>query len=142
MGWAAKRSTTRVEDEAYCLFGIFGINMPTLYGEGRNAFYRLQGEILRTSPDISLLAWGFALSPQACIHDMEDMESVATRLRWTPNPFALQHEVFEVEDHKWPYLFAPSPSAFARNYQRILFTDNINTKLKSGFLGVRQIAVP
>ena len=28
MSWAARRATTRVEDEAYCLFGLFGINMP------------------------------------------------------------------------------------------------------------------
>ena len=35
---AAARRTTRVEDEAYCLLGLFGINMPTLYGEGRQAF--------------------------------------------------------------------------------------------------------
>ncbi|RDX46388.1 HET-domain-containing protein [Lentinus brumalis] len=34
MSWASKRSTTRVEDEAYSLLGIFDINMPTLYGEG------------------------------------------------------------------------------------------------------------
>ncbi|KAI0742499.1 hypothetical protein C8Q80DRAFT_1328725 [Daedaleopsis nitida] len=40
MSWAATRVTTRIEDEAYCLLGIFGINMPTLYGEGRNAFRR------------------------------------------------------------------------------------------------------
>ncbi|KAG4420019.1 hypothetical protein IFR04_006870 [Cadophora malorum] len=30
MSWAAKRTTTRVEDEAYCLMGIFGVNMPIL----------------------------------------------------------------------------------------------------------------
>ena len=57
MSWASKRRTTRVEDEAYCLFGLFGINMPTLYGEGRNAFYRLQEAIMNTSSDMSLLAW-------------------------------------------------------------------------------------
>jgi hypothetical protein len=44
--WAAKRKTTRKEDEAYCLFGIFGINMPLIYGEGREkAFIRLEEEI-------------------------------------------------------------------------------------------------
>ena len=58
MSWASTRTTTRVEDEAYCLFGIFGINLPALYGEGRNAFYRLQEEIMRTSVDTSLFAWG------------------------------------------------------------------------------------
>ena len=35
MSWASKRITTRVEDEAYSLLGIFGINMPLIYGEGR-----------------------------------------------------------------------------------------------------------
>ena len=58
MSWAAKRRTTRVEDEAYCLLGIFGINMPTLYGEGRKAFRRLQEEIMKQSVDTSLFAWG------------------------------------------------------------------------------------
>ena len=58
MTWASRRKTTRAEDEAYCLMGIFGVNMPTLYGEGSNAFYRLQEEIMKTSTDASLFAWG------------------------------------------------------------------------------------
>ena len=58
MSWAAHRQTTRVEDRAYSLMGIFGIHMPTLYGEGRMAFYRLQEEIMKTSTDTSLFAWG------------------------------------------------------------------------------------
>ena len=58
MSWASTRTTTRLEDEAYCLMGIFGINMPTLYGEGRNAFYRLQRKIMKASTDTSLFAWG------------------------------------------------------------------------------------
>jgi len=58
MSWAAKRVTTRPEDEAYSLMGIFGVNMATLYGEGRSsAFRRLQLEILRTSTDHTLFAW-------------------------------------------------------------------------------------
>ncbi|KAH8691698.1 heterokaryon incompatibility protein-domain-containing protein, partial [Phaeosphaeriaceae sp. PMI808] len=44
--WAAKRTTARGEDAAYCLLGIFGIHMPLIYGEGRKgAFNRLQKEI-------------------------------------------------------------------------------------------------
>ncbi|KAI0773745.1 heterokaryon incompatibility protein-domain-containing protein [Fomes fomentarius] len=58
MSWAAGRKTTREEDEAYCLVGIFDINMPTLYGEGRKAFRRLQEEIMRQNPDTTVLAWG------------------------------------------------------------------------------------
>ncbi|PMD34428.1 HET-domain-containing protein [Hyaloscypha variabilis F] len=57
MSWAARRKTTRVEDEAYCLMGIFGVNMPILYGEGANAFLRLQQEIIKMSDDESIFAW-------------------------------------------------------------------------------------
>ncbi|KAH8902532.1 HET-domain-containing protein, partial [Coniochaeta sp. PMI_546] len=57
MSWAAGRKTTRREDRAYSLLGIFGVNMAMLYGEGDNAFVRLQEEILRLSDDHSLLAW-------------------------------------------------------------------------------------
>lgn len=60
MSWAARRQTTRVEDEAYCLLGIFGVNMPMLYGEGKMAFVRLQDEIMRRSDDQSIFAWRMA----------------------------------------------------------------------------------
>ena len=63
MAWAARRQTTRLEDKAYCLMGIFDVNMPMLYGEGEKAFRRLQEEILRTSDDESLFAWGQFVSP-------------------------------------------------------------------------------
>lgn len=58
MSWAAKRQTTRVEDRAYSLMGIFGVRIPTIYGEGSNAFLRLQEEIIRTTPDQTIFAWG------------------------------------------------------------------------------------
>ena len=46
MAWAAKRQTTKDEDGAYCLLGIFSIFMPLIYGEGKkNALKRLQQEI-------------------------------------------------------------------------------------------------
>ncbi|KAK2755647.1 het domain protein [Colletotrichum kahawae] len=57
MSWAAGRETTRPEDIAYCLMGLFGVNMPMLYGEGDKAFLRLQEEIMRQSDDQSLFAW-------------------------------------------------------------------------------------
>lgn len=58
MAWAAGRTTTRTEDAAYSLLGIFGINMMPLYGEGENAFLRLQEEIIRRSDDHTIFAWG------------------------------------------------------------------------------------
>ena len=48
---------TRMEDRAYSLMGLFGVNMPPLYGEGEKAFFRLQLEILRISDDESIFAW-------------------------------------------------------------------------------------
>jgi hypothetical protein len=57
MSWASRRETTRVEDQAYCLLGLFGVNMPLLYGEGSRAFIRLQEEIMKHSDDQSLFAW-------------------------------------------------------------------------------------
>ncbi|KAI6024563.1 heterokaryon incompatibility protein-domain-containing protein [Pisolithus marmoratus] len=57
MSWAAGRRTTRVEDRAYSLLGLFGVSMPMLYGEGEKAFRRLQLEIIRESNDYSIFAW-------------------------------------------------------------------------------------
>lgn len=57
MSWAAKRVTTRPEDQAYCLMGLFGVNMPLLYGEGEKAFFRLQEEIIKSNDDYSIFAW-------------------------------------------------------------------------------------
>jgi hypothetical protein len=76
MSWASRRETTRVEDLAYCLMGIFGVNMPMLYGEGEKAFIRLQEEIMKVSDDHSLFAWAsygsrgglLATSPAAFIN--------------------------------------------------------------------------
>jgi hypothetical protein len=56
MSWAAKRKTSRIEDHAYCLLGIFGINMPLIYGERETAFIRLQEEIIKISDDHTLFA--------------------------------------------------------------------------------------
>jgi hypothetical protein len=58
MSWASQRRTTRKEDQAYCLLGLFGVNMPLLYGEGDRAFVRLQQEIMKESDDQTIFAWG------------------------------------------------------------------------------------
>ncbi|KAI5997548.1 heterokaryon incompatibility protein-domain-containing protein [Pisolithus albus] len=57
MSWAADRKTTRVEDRAYSLMGLFEVNMPMVYGEGKKAFQRLQLKIIRRSSDHSIFAW-------------------------------------------------------------------------------------
>lgn len=46
LAWAEKRETTRKEDRAYSLLGLFGIHMPLIYGEGeRGAFERLRKKL-------------------------------------------------------------------------------------------------
>jgi hypothetical protein len=57
MSWASRRETSRLEDEAYCLIGLFDVNMPLIYGEGRRAFRRLQEEIMRVEEDYTLFVW-------------------------------------------------------------------------------------
>jgi hypothetical protein len=50
LAWIEKRNTTREEDKAYCLFGLFDVQIPLLYGEGgARAFRRLNEEIDKDS---------------------------------------------------------------------------------------------
>jgi hypothetical protein len=60
MYWASSRETTRVEDVAYCLLGLFDVNMPLMYGEGAKAFMRLQEEIMKKYDDQSIFAWAYS----------------------------------------------------------------------------------
>ncbi|EIW81730.1 hypothetical protein CONPUDRAFT_152641 [Coniophora puteana RWD-64-598 SS2] len=58
MTWAAHRRSTRDEDVAYCLMGIFGVNLQIAYGEGRDAaFCRLVEAIMLSGGDPSVLNW-------------------------------------------------------------------------------------
>ncbi|KAI9571647.1 hypothetical protein HD554DRAFT_1800612 [Boletus coccyginus] len=54
---ASRRETTREEDMAYSLFGIFNVAIPVIYGEGNQAVGRLLEHILSRSVDVTLLAW-------------------------------------------------------------------------------------
>lgn len=80
MSWASRRTTTKEEDIAYCLLGIFDVNMPLLYGEGPKAFQRLQEEIMERFDDQSILAWGFNLKDST-------LWSVSTALARSPQDF-------------------------------------------------------
>ncbi|KAG1892775.1 heterokaryon incompatibility protein-domain-containing protein [Suillus subluteus] len=57
MAWAARRKTTRVEDVAYSLMGIFDVSLQIAYGEGGDrAFCRLIEAIMQAG-DPSVLNW-------------------------------------------------------------------------------------
>ncbi|CZR68086.1 uncharacterized protein PAC_17985 [Phialocephala subalpina] len=88
MSWAASRDTTRQEDIAYCLLGIFGVNMPMLYGEGcTKAFTRLQEEILKEYDDQTLFAWAYSRDSK------EDSNSPTGILADSPRSFANASDV-------------------------------------------------
>lgn len=109
MSWASKRVLTRPEDTAYCLMGIFDVNMPLLYGEGDKAFSRLQEELLRSTDDQSLFAWDqiYPVAPEDCA-DLTYPESnfgrkghpLRHRICWP----SLQHALHIVG--KWSHLIA------------------------------------
>ncbi|KAH8657805.1 heterokaryon incompatibility protein-domain-containing protein [Xylariales sp. PMI_506] len=56
--WASQRETTRQEDMAYCLLGLFDVHMPLLYGEGSRAFQRLQEQIISATNDHTIFLSG------------------------------------------------------------------------------------
>jgi hypothetical protein len=93
MSWMSARTTTRVEDLAYCLLGIFNINMALLYGEGNKAFMRLQEEIIKVSNDQTIFCW------QAGPHDQGQVSRSWISIL-APHPAAFQQSG----------LFIPAPS--------------------------------
>ncbi|OJT05153.1 Vegetative incompatibility protein HET-E-1, partial [Trametes pubescens] len=106
MWWASGRKTTRIEDEAYCLMGLFGVNLPTVYGEGRRAFIRLQEEIFRTIPDQSIFAWELS---EHYTFKRHQTDTVRDQIRKGSRPAMLERGRFDTVDG----LFALSPRCFA-----------------------------
>jgi hypothetical protein len=123
MSWASRRSTTRPEDMAYCLLGLFGINMPLVYGEGGpRAFRRLQEEIMRGSDDMSLLAWSTTSSGA-------QRDSTGT-ITTSPTIKTLTHTGTE-----WSFL-ADSPVSFANSGNIVpVASDGNDTSSNDGMRG-------
>lgn len=57
MTWSAKRKTTRIEDRAYSLLGLFNLTIPIAYGEGHRAFYRLMVALANECLTPAFFAW-------------------------------------------------------------------------------------
>lgn len=90
MSWAAGRVTTKEEDMAYCLMGLFDVHMPLIYGEGKQAFQRLQQHIMEQSADDSLFAFG-------------QRNRLSNFLALTPDDFRDCASVFLVAERLYPY---------------------------------------
>lgn len=93
MSWASGRETTRPEDRAYSLLGIFDVNIPILYGEGSKAFLRLQREIMKNSDDHSLFLWESTFVDRAILAPSPDSFLAAGKIikinSHEPHPFEL-----------------------------------------------------
>ncbi|KAI0597544.1 HET-domain-containing protein [Biscogniauxia sp. FL1348] len=109
MSWASKREVTRPEDIAYCLMGIFSVNMPMLYGEGgEKAFLRLQEEIMKGSDDQSLFSWvDIAAPPDATFGLLASSpsnflysNSIIPYQDWEPrSPYAVTNRGLRIDLH-------------------------------------------
>ena len=95
MSWASNRSTTRAEDIAYCLLGIFDVNMPLLYGEGHKAFLRLQKHILEEEDDESIFAWTSSLESPYIAEGMLARSPSAFRVSGNVDVALLSHGLHE-----------------------------------------------
>ena len=100
MSWASRRQTSREEDMAYCLLGLFDVNMSLLYGEGaKRAFYRLQIEIMKKMDDESLFAWTsdqnmsgmLAASPSSFAHSGD----ISRGWKGTRQPYSMTNKGLE-----------------------------------------------
>ncbi|KAM3421542.1 hypothetical protein BST61_g1931 [Cercospora zeina] len=139
MSWAAKRTTTRPEDMAYCLLGLFDVNMPLLYGEGgEKAFERLQLEMLSRSTDQSLFMWK---SDASQYYQQENFN-----LRWNgfsllasgPAPFAKCKEAAMEDEYNTHLAGHVLPQAVFTRTQRgletkILLPDGLAPRLGDNF---------
>ncbi|KAI0369072.1 HET-domain-containing protein [Pilatotrama ljubarskyi] len=118
MSWASCRNATRVEDEAYSLMGLFGVHMPTIYGEGRRAFRRLQEEILKRTSDQTLFAWGNVLP-----------------IRTAPFRERLAYGSYHPDNH----MFAPSPAAFNQSAAMVPVPMEAAVENAMRTLGIQQL---
>lgn len=119
MSWAACRETSRAEDLAYCLLGIFDINMPLLYSEGHRAFQRLQLQILTESEDFTIFAWKGKLVADAT-------NTSQTLLARSASDFGQLRAIQDIERQDWNYSSLDIGSCFKVHTDlQILFSQQL-----------------
>ncbi|TBU44651.1 hypothetical protein BD309DRAFT_778214 [Dichomitus squalens] len=130
MSWAAARKTTREEDRAYSLMGIFGVNITVSYGEGRYSFIRLQEEILKHIPDQTIFAWGsFLTSHRFSFTRIEDRPD---------GPSDPSDSSISITSPEKQYLLASSPKDFEQSSElnslsREVFAERVGMSPDEGY---------
>ena len=125
MYWAAGRRTTRPEDRAYSLLGLFNINMPILYGEGERAFIRLQEEIIRIYFDHTIFVWQLTRPSSGLLAPSADAFAMSGSIRKIPVEY--YHKYFMFTTTKIDYtlknlgLEIPLPYAGSSTHTRLYY---------------------
>jgi hypothetical protein len=144
MSWASDRQTTRAEDMAYCLLGLFDVQMPLLYG------------------DDSIFAWGLkpemdhplGLVPDTLKKEMHEMESgvlLSSLLASSPkdfvncamleyganltSPFTLTNIGLQIRLPVVP-VFQPDDPLYSKAYRGWIGLLSCSTGSRSKFVGV------
>jgi hypothetical protein len=152
MSWASGRRTTRPEDMAYSILGLFGVSIPILYGEGaRKAFKRLQLEIISLVPDQTIFAWRATRTGQdsgllaESPADFADSSSIVASNQWSSGlrPYTMTNlglaVTLPLSPLEIPGIFAAAISSWKLNskgqVQRIrIFLRKIHEKHTFNFL--------
>ena len=97
MSWAADRKTSKPEDRAYSLVGLFGVFLDTVYGEGENrAFQRLQEALIEEYGDQSIFSWSGQRKTGSVLADSpSDFRNCTDVIKWVP-PWAQSRRPFQI----------------------------------------------
>ncbi|KAI5991374.1 hypothetical protein EDC04DRAFT_3127421 [Pisolithus marmoratus] len=100
--WASTRCTTRPEDVAYSLFGIFQVSLPVDYGEtAQDAIGRLLMEIVSRSGDVSILDWvGEASSFHSCFPASLTPYQTVPQIQSAPSELSIYNDVDLEQERK------------------------------------------
>jgi hypothetical protein len=109
MLWASRRHTSRTEDLAYSLIGIFDISLMIVYGEGNRAFFRLMEEVIKRYDKWDVFLWSGRCSrynaalPYAprsyaggCIETLRNACVLAASYEYGDRRFALTNHGLEI----------------------------------------------
>jgi hypothetical protein len=109
MLWASRRRTTRIEDVAYSLIGIFDISLMIAYGEGNRAFFRLMEEVIKRYDKWDVFLWSgrrsrynaaLPYAPRSyaggCIKTLRNAADLAASYEYGDRRFALTNHGLEI----------------------------------------------
>lgn len=129
MSWASNRDTSRPEDIAYSLLGIFNVNIPMLYGEGENAFLRLQRAIIENSDDETIFAWGLFEPDIGTIVGVRGRDYSPQQTVLAQSPASFRSSANVVREARPPHI---PPFHFTNRGIQFSFAESVASSLMAG----------